>query len=137
VKTAVTNPALLKAIGEAVADRFDFEVVAGVAVGAVPLAVAVSLASGRPYAIIRRKEKDYGKSGTVIGDVRGRRVLLVEDVTTSGGSVLYGIECLRSAGAVVDTVVAVVDREQGASGALKQAGVNLRALVKASDILKR
>jgi len=44
----------------------------GVAVGAVPIAVAVSLASGRPYAIIRREEKDHGKAGTIIGDVSGR-----------------------------------------------------------------
>jgi orotate phosphoribosyltransferase len=136
VKTAATNPALLGAIGEAIASAFEFETVAGVAVGAVPLAVAVSLASKKPYAVIRRSEKEHGKSGTIIGDVRGRKVLLVEDVTTSGGSVLYGIESLRSAGAIVDAVVTVVDREQGASETLRKAGVKLHALVKASDILK-
>jgi orotate phosphoribosyltransferase len=137
VKTAATNPVLLQAIGKEIAAKFSFDVVAGVAVGAVPLAVAVSLASKKPYAIIRQSAKDYGKSGAIIGDVRNRQVLLVEDVTTSGGSVVYGIDCLRSAGAVVDTVVAVVDREQGAPEALARSGVNLCPLVKASDILKR
>jgi orotate phosphoribosyltransferase len=136
VKTASTKPLLLKAIGEAIAGAFDFDVVAGVAVGAVPLAVAVSLASGKPYAIIRRTEKGHGKSGNIIGEVTGKRVLLVEDVTTSGGSVLYGIECLREEGGIITRVVSVVDREQGAAELLEKVGVELSPLVKASDVLK-
>ena len=91
IKTAMTNPALLAAVAGAIADREPFEVVAGVAVGGVPLAVAVSLASGRPYAIVRSASKDHGRTDLVIGAVAGHRVLLVEDVTTSGGSAVYGI----------------------------------------------
>lgn len=135
IKTAATNPDVLGAIGEAIGAMGGFQVVAGVAVGAVPIAVAVSLASGKPYAIIRRNEKDHGKSGSIIGDVEGREVLLVEDVTTTGGSVLYGIQCLRDAGARVRRVVTVVDREQGAEELLRGRGIELTALVKASDIL--
>ncbi|KDE56158.1 orotate phosphoribosyltransferase [Methanoculleus sp. MH98A] len=135
IKAATTNPAILREIGKAIAEREDFEMVAGVAVGAVPIAVAVSLASGRPYAIIRKEEKGHGKSGTIIGDVTGKNVLLVEDVTTSGGSALYGLEALRAAGAHVDRVMTVVDREAGAREALAEKGASLLALVRVSELL--
>jgi orotate phosphoribosyltransferase len=135
IKTAATNPELLGAIGDAIAATDDFDVVAGVAVGAVPIAVAVSLSSRKPYAIIRRNEKEHGKSGNIIGNVEGKRVLLVEDVTTTGGSVIYGIQCLQDAGARVGQVITVVDREQGAEAMLRTMGIELAALVKASDIL--
>jgi len=135
IKAATTNPAILAEIGKAIAEGREFEVVAGVAVGGVPIAVAVSLASGRPYAIVRTEAKDHGKSGSVIGEVNGKDVLLVEDVTTSGGSAIYGIEALRAAGAHVDRVVTVVDREAGAREALAEKGVSLQALVRVSDLL--
>jgi orotate phosphoribosyltransferase len=135
IKAATTNPAILAEIGKAIAEGREFEVVAGVAVGGVPIAVAVSLASGRPYAIVRKEAKDHGKSGRIIGEVNGKDVLLVEDVTTSGGSAIYGIEALRAAGAHVDRVVTVVDREAGAREALAEKGVSLQALVRVSDLL--
>jgi orotate phosphoribosyltransferase len=109
--------------------------VAGVAVGGVPIAVATSFASKKPYAIIRAGEKSHGKGGQIIGKVAGMRVLLVEDVTTSGGSVIKGLEALRSESALVDTVVTVVDREAGASDALAERGVRLLALSRASEIV--
>jgi len=135
IKVATTNPAVLAAIGKAIASTWEFEMVAGVAVGAVPIAVAVSLASGRPYAIVRKEEKDHGKAGAIIGDVSGRDVLLVEDVTTSGGSALYGLEALRAAGARVDRVVTVVDREAGAGDTLAKKGASLSALVRVGELL--
>ena len=135
IKDAATQPGLLGTIGNAIAELGPFDCVAGVAVGAVPIAVASSLASEKPYAIIRKGEKAYGVGGTIIGDVEGKHVLLVEDVTTSGGSVMYGITALREAGAVVDTVVTVVDREQGATERLADAGITLVPLVRVSDLL--
>lgn len=135
IKVATTNPTILAEIGKAIAESQEFEVVAGVAVGAVPIAVAVSLASDRPYAIIRKEEKGHGKAGTIVGDVAGKNVLLVEDVTTSGGSTLYGLEALRSAGAHVDRIVTVVDREAGAREALAEKGAALLALVQVSELL--
>jgi len=135
IKAATTNPTILAAIGKTIAEGWDFDMVAGVAVGAVPIAVAVSLASGRPYAIVRKEEKDHGEAGTIVGDVNGRNVLLVEDVTTSGGSALYGLAALRAAGAEVDRVVTVVDREAGAHEALAEKGASLFALVRVSELL--
>jgi orotate phosphoribosyltransferase len=136
VKTAITHPAVLLAIGEEMARRAPFDVVAGVAVGGVPIAVATSITSGKPYAIIRNTEKAHGKGGRIIGSVSGKRVLLVEDVTTSGGSVIGGIEALRAHGAVVETIVTVVDREAGAAAALERYGVRLIALSTAGDVVQ-
>jgi orotate phosphoribosyltransferase len=110
-------------------------VVAGVAIGGVPIAVVTSITSNRPYAIIRNIEKSHGKTGMIIGDVKGRKVLMVEDVTTSGGSVIAGIEVLRAEGAVVDTVIAVVDREAGAASALEKHGVRLLSLTTAKELI--
>ncbi len=109
--------------------------VAGVAVGGVPIAVAVSLAAGKPYAIVRREEKGHGTGGKIIGEVAGLSILLVEDVTTSGGSVLSAVRMLRGAGALVDTVITVVDREEGAKGSLAAEGVNLIPLVTLKELL--
>ncbi|HJK07315.1 MAG TPA: orotate phosphoribosyltransferase [Methanocorpusculum sp.] len=137
VKTAIMQPALLGEIAKEVAVRYTFDAVAGVAVGGVPLAVAVSLASGKPCAVIRAAAKDHGKSQMVIGDVAGKHVLLIEDVTTSGGSSKYGIDELRKAGAIVDSVVVVVDRDSGAEALLAAEGVTLHPLVRASELLNR
>lgn len=136
VKTASTHPEFLSAIAAKVAKDQDFDIVAGVAVGGVPLAVATALAAKKPYAIIRSSGKDHGKKDLIIGHVTGERVLLVEDVTTSGGSALYGIEILRAAGAIVECVVTVVDREQGAYAMLAGHGIRLLPLVKVSELVK-
>ena len=136
VKTAVTHPALLNAIATLVAESHEFDVVAGVAVGGIPLAVATALAAKKPYAIIRAAEKSHGKKDQIIGNVRNKRVLLIEDVTTSGGSALYGIKTLRTAGAQADRVVTVVDREQGAEALLSQQGIEFLPLVKVSELIK-
>ena len=135
VKTAVTHPDFLAEIAREIAERYDFDVVAGVAVGGIPLAVATALAAQKPFAIIRAEEKDHGKKAPVIGDVKGKDILLVEDVTTSGGSALYGITMLRNAGARADRVVTVVNREQGAAATLKKQGIDLCPLVQVSEIL--
>lgn len=137
VKTAVTHPDLLNAIAKLVAQSHEFDVVAGVAVGGVPLAVATALAAKKPYAIIRAAGKSHGKKEMIIGDVRNKRILLIEDVTTSGGSALYGIETLRSAGALADRVVTVVDREQGAEALLSKQGIEFLPLVRVSELLKQ
>ncbi|MDD1684415.1 MAG: orotate phosphoribosyltransferase [Methanoregula sp.] len=136
VKSAVTHPDFLATVAIRVAETFEFDVIAGVAVGGVPLAVAVSLETKKPYAIIRSSEKGHGKKDPVIGSVRGKNVLLIEDVTTSGGSALHGIEALRAAGARVGRVVTVVDREQGAEQMLKGHGVELIPLVRVSELLQ-
>ncbi len=135
VKSAATNPELLVPIVQTIAKKYEFDAVAGVAIGGVPFAVGTALVSRKPYAIIRAAEKRHGKKDVIIGSVRDKNVLLIEDVTTSGGSALYGIRALREAGATIDRVVTVVDREQGAAEMLTQHGVLLIPLVRVSELL--
>jgi orotate phosphoribosyltransferase len=135
IKSALTEPGVLSAIALEIAGRCRFDAVAGVAVGGIPIAVAVSLAAGKPYAIVRREEKGHGTGGRIIGEVTGLSTLIVEDVTTSGGSVLSAVRLLRGAGAKVDTVITIVDREEGAAGSLAAEGVNLIPLVTLKELL--
>ncbi len=138
IKDAITHPEILKSIAEMACTDIDlntWERIAGVAVGAVPLAVAVSLESSRPYSIIRKDKKDHGIENPVIGDMKGKKVLLIEDVTTSGGSCIYGIECIRAVGGIIDTVITVVDREQGAEALLNSVDVKLISMIKMKDLI--
>jgi orotate phosphoribosyltransferase len=135
IKSALTEPGILSVIALEIAGRCRFETVAGVAVGGIPVAVAVSLAAGKPYAIVRSGEKGHGTGGRIIGEVAGRSTLLVEDVTTTGGSVLSAVRLLREAGARVGTVMTIVDREEGAAVALAPEGVTLLSLVTLKELL--
>lgn len=137
VKQATTLPAILTKIADELRSRVgDADVLAGVELGAVPILVAVALASNKPYAIIRKGERAHGTGKRIEGQpVKGRRVLVIEDVTTSGGSVQKAVELLRAEGATVNRVETVVDRGEGATEALRALNVKLGALVSAQDLL--
>jgi orotate phosphoribosyltransferase len=136
IKKAITDPAILKKIAsEILIKNTDFDAVAGVAVGGVPLAVSVSLTSEKPYVIIRKEQKGHGLASLIIGEVTGKRILLVEDVTTSGGSAVFGIEQLRSAGAIVKNVITVVDRNEGAEKKLQNLDITLKSLVSIQELM--
>ena len=140
IKKAITDPATLELIANRIAGimkerHICAEAIGGVAVGGIPLATAVSLRSGLPLVIIRKSLKEYGTGGRFIGDVAGRELLMLEDVTTTGGSVIEAIKDLRDEGSVVNMVITVVDREEGASAGLKGMEVELLPLVRAADLL--
>ena len=139
IKKASTDPATLAVIAEQAAfliSNEDVDMVGGVALGGVPLATAVSLSSDLPLLIVRKEEKGYGTGGRFIGDLRkGSHVILIEDVTTSGGSVKDAIAAIRGAGGYVDVVITVVDREEGAQQGLATLGVKLVPLVGVSDLI--
>jgi orotate phosphoribosyltransferase len=131
-----TDPEPLRLVARAFAERVDGERPAGVAVGAVPLVVATALETGQPYLIARKATKEYGTGNRVEGDLTaGERVVVLEDVATTGRSALDAVEALREAGAVVERVLVVVDREEGARDLLADHDVELVALVTASDLL--
>lgn len=138
IKKASTDPVVLRYIGELMASFVDdYDLVAGMELGAVPLAVAVGLEADVPFVIVRKGEREHGLKRLIEGsDVSGKRVLIVEDVTTSGGSVVKAVERLRDAGASVDCAVVVVDREGDARSRLEGLDVSLESLVSVSDILK-
>ena len=90
-----------------------------------------------PLIIIRKSEKDHGLESRIIGDPEAKKVvLLVEDVTTTGGSVINAVQVLRNEGLVVKDIMVVVDRDEGAEEALEKEGLNLISLVKANSLLK-
>ena len=131
-----TDPTPLALVAEAFAERVGDDRIAGVAVGAVPLVVATALEVGAPYLIARKATKEYGTGNRIEGDLtEGERVVVLEDVATTGQSALDAVEALREAGAVVERVLVVVDREEGARELLADNGVELEALVTASDLL--
>ena len=142
IKKATSDPGILKLIACRIVDTINkqglgVEAVGGLAVGGIPLATAVSMESGLPLVIIRKSSKEYGTKDRFIGDVPGRDLLMVEDVTTTGNSIIEAIQALKKVGAAVDTVITVVDRDEGASGGLDAIGVRLIPLVEAIDLLIR
>jgi len=131
-----TDPASLEAIAEAFAERVGDRRLAGVALGAVPLVAATSVVSGNPYVIVRKEQKEYGTGNRIEGSFgEGEELIVLEDVATTGRSALDAVEALREAGAVVDRVLVVVDREEGARENLAEGDVELESLVTASELL--
>lgn len=135
IKESATDPAILAEIASEFASRIKSEIIGGMELGAVPLTVATALETGKRYIIIR-KERSHGTKKLLIGTFKpGEIVDLLEDVVTTGGSVLKAAQTLRDAGAVVNRAICVVDREDGASDVLKENGIELVSMVKISEIL--
>ena len=135
-----TQPDLLREIGELLAARIA-EVepaavrIAGPELGAVALAASASMASGKPFLIVRGAAKDYGTSNRLEGIFEeGERVVVVEDIVTSGGAALDAVRNLRQAGLICETVVCVVDRGEGGAEAMTDAGVHLERLLDADAL---
>lgn len=139
IKKASTRPVVLKKIAEAMAEYTKgYDLLAGMELGAVPLVVALSLETNIPYVIIRKEKREHGTGKQIEGgEVRNKRVLVIEDVTTSGGSVIKTVQILRENRAVVDEVLVVVDRESGAEEKLRGLDVGFIPLLSVSDILKK
>lgn len=141
IKMASTRPDILSVIAAemertAAAGSIGFARIAGMELGAVPLAVALALRTSRPYVIIRKGERAHGTGRTVEGTLAaGDEVLVVEDVATTGGSIRRCVVVLRQAGATVSHALCVVDREEGAEEALRADGVELHSLLRAREIL--
>jgi orotate phosphoribosyltransferase len=132
-----SDPELLRAIAELAAERIPVgtEGLAGLELGGVPIATALSLLTGLPVYFVRKEAKKYGTERLVEGgDVEGRHLLVVEDVTTSGGQIVLSVDDLRAAGAVVTDALCVIDRESGAGAHLAASGITLHALFTTSDL---
>lgn len=132
-----TQPDVLIELGRMFAAHVHSRIdrIAGAELGAVSLAAAASMASGKPFVIVRNQKKDYGTSKLVEGILKpGERVLIVEDVLTTGGQVIEAARSLKDAGAVVDRIVAVIDRMEGARANIEQAGYAFEALFTTQDL---
>lgn len=131
-----TDPSCLSAVARAFAGRVGGEKLAGVALGAVPLVAVTSVESGNPYVIVRKSRKEYGTGNRIEGPLEaGERLVVIEDIATTGTSAAEAVAALRAAGATVERVLVVVDREEGARERLAEAGVELEALLTATELL--
>ena len=128
-------------VGEVMLDltkNWDFDAVGGLTLGADPVATAmmhVAASKGRKLDsfVVRKAEKAHGLQRRIEGpDVKGRRVLAVEDTSTTGGSVMTAVEALKEAGAIVVAVAVIVER--GAAPKVKEAGLEYRAAYQLSDL---
>src|SRR3954451_9269818 len=132
-----TQPDVLEALGRMFADRVGAHVnrIAGAELGAVPLAAAASIYSGKPCVFIRNQKKDYGTAKQVEGLLNpGETVLIVEDVLTTGGQVLEAAKTLQDLGAKVERIVAVIDRLEGARENIEKAGFTFESLFTTKDL---
>ncbi len=132
-----SDPALLMEIADGLAARIPehTEILAGLELGGIPVATALSIRTGLPVVFVRKQAKDYGTCRLAEGvEIAGRRLLIVEDVVTSGGQILASCEELRRAGAIVEHVVCVIDRQAGGTEALAAAGLELRSLFTKRDL---
>ncbi|KPK86673.1 MAG: hypothetical protein AMJ81_00650 [Phycisphaerae bacterium SM23_33] len=131
-----TAPDILAELGWRLAESaHDAEVIAGAELGAVALAAAASLAAGKPFAIVRKAEKDHGTARLIEGAaVEGKKVLLVEDVGTTAGAALEAAETLAKAGAKISRIVFAVDRMEGARENVEAAGYEFQAVLNAVDL---
>ena len=126
-----SDPVLLRAIAQAMASLVppSIDALAGLELGGVPLATALSQVTGLATRFVRKDAKAYGTCRLAEGgDVSGERLVVVEDVVTSGGQVVMSCADLRERGAEIVCVLCVIDREAGAVAALQAEGLELRAL---------
>jgi orotate phosphoribosyltransferase len=134
IKEAATDPEVLKAISVEISKNITAQKVAGMELGAVPLVVSVSLLRNIPYVILR-KERSHGTKKLTVGKIGvGEEIDMIEDVVTTGNSLLKAINIVRDNGGVVRRAVCVVDRMDGGSELMRENGVDLIPLLKISDL---
>lgn len=132
-----TKPHVLRRVAEQMAKLVPAGVdrLAGPELGGVALATAVSLELGIPFVIVRKGQKEYGTSKLLEGELKpGERVALLEDLLTTGGEAIRSAQILTEAGATVEAIIGVVDREEGAEANVSAAGFTLRALFRRGDL---
>lgn len=139
LRVLIAQPAVLRRVAQAMVRRaatLSFECLAGIPYAGLPIAVAMSLESGRPLVYPRKEAKVYGTRRLVEGVFQaGDRALVVDDVITTGGAKLEAIAPLRDAGLIVKDILVVVDREESGADTLARAGLHLHSVLKVHDLL--
>jgi uridine monophosphate synthetase len=139
LRVLIGHPPVLRRVAEAMlacTAALQFDCLAGIPYAGLPIAVAMSLASGRPLVYPRKEAKAYGTRRQVEGVFQpGDRALVIDDVITTGGAKLEAIAPLREAGLVIEDILVVVDREQAGAQALAAAGFRLHSILKVRALL--
>jgi orotate phosphoribosyltransferase len=130
-------PDLLQEIAKQMAGliNFEYDIIAGLEMGGIPLATAISFITGKPVVFVRKEAKKYGTAKLAEGpSIEGKRVLVIEDVVTSGGQVVISAKDLRERGAIITKALCVIDRESGGAKALEDTSIQLQPLFTMSEI---
>lgn len=139
LRQLVSKPGLLLRVAQAylpILAELEFERLAALPYAALPIGTAISLLGGWPLIYPRKEVKNYGTKAEIEGVyVPGERVVVVDDLTTTGGSKFEAIERLSRAGLQVMDVVVLIDRQSGAAEALAEAGLNLRPVFTMAQLL--
>ncbi len=140
LRRLAAHPAILRRVAQAYAAllrTLTFDRLAGVPYAALPIVTAVALEMNVPFVYPRREAKDYGTQAIVEGEYRaGERVVVVDDLATTGDSKLEAIHKLEVVGLQVRDIVVLIDRGQGAATALAQANYRLHAVVTLPELLE-
>ncbi|PAA75900.1 hypothetical protein BOX15_Mlig018512g3, partial [Macrostomum lignano] len=141
LRVIVSHPELMRTISQlifAACSDLKFDYVCGVPYTALPIATCISVDRGIPMLMRRKETKDYGTKKILEGKFdRGQSCLIIEDVVTSGSSVLETAEILRREGLRVAGVGVLLDREQGAAENLRRAGLPLRCVLRLTQLLRQ
>lgn len=107
----------------------DYDILAGLETGGIPIATAIALKVKKPVVFVRKKAKEYGTSKLAEGiDIKGKKIVVIEDVVTSGGQVIESIQQLKQLGGIVIKAICVIDREEGGAENLQKIGVHFASL---------
>lgn len=133
------KPDLLREIAKQMAPLIPpgTQALAGLEMGGIPIATALSLETGIPCVFVRKEAKEYGTCQFAEGlDIKGLKLCVIEDVVTTGGQVVLSTQDLRGAGAVVENVLCVIHRGSGSEPKLAEIGLNLKPLMTMADLKK-
>jgi orotate phosphoribosyltransferase len=130
LRAFITRPEMLGKVAKTMSQYIvDMDKIAGVELGAVPIATALSLETGIPFLMVRKQKKDHGAGNLVEGELApDDNVLFVEDTVTTAGSLMRAIGAVRELGGTVERAIVIVDREEGAREALTDIGVEMISL---------
>lgn len=113
----------------------EFEILAGLETGGIPISTVLSMKLGKAQVFVRKKAKEYGTKKLAEGvNLEGKRILVVEDVVTSGGQIIKSVEDLRTEGAIIEFAICVIDREAGGKENLLNSGVKLLSLFTMTEL---
>ncbi len=107
----------------------EYDILAGLEMGGIPIATALSLETGKPVVFVRKKAKEYGTCKFAEGvDIKNKKIVVIEDVVTSGGQIVISTKDLRKAGAIIDLALCVINRESTGEKNLAENNIELRSL---------
>ena len=139
LRQIISHPKLLQQVASAylpLLSTLHFERLAGLPYAAIPIATAISLQGDYPMIYPRKEAKDYGTKAEIEGEYRsGEIAVVIDDLTTTGGSKFEAIQKLTAAGLIVQAIVVLIDRESGARELLAEAGYALHAVLRISQLL--